>query len=179
MHATDARRSLEVSRRILLVDWPHVGVPRALIGAGFTVFGYSPGGFSAAEVVAEAPAGDDSKSVFPPKREGETGYLVFRKLAAPPASVDLVCVYRPENELEGIIAQHVVPLGAKTLWLQPPVTSGAARRIAAERGFEFVQGLDIAETIRNLGIRKEADPSGSAGEAAGPRASASEQITPP
>ena len=151
---TDPLQLLASSPSVLLVDWPHTGVPRALVEAGFRVFGYSPAGFSAAEVVAAAPAGDNLPSVFPPKHEGETGFLVFRKLGVPPASVDLVCVYRPENELEGIVARHVLPLKAKVLWLQPPLGSVKAQKIAAERGFILVEGLDIAERIRTAGIRK-------------------------
>jgi predicted CoA-binding protein len=65
-----------------------------------------------------------------------------------------VNVYRGEEEHAGIIAMHVAPLGAKVLWLQPPITSATARRITAERGLAFVEGVDIAEMTRNLGIRK-------------------------
>jgi hypothetical protein len=151
---SDPRHILESLHSALLVDWPHTGVPRTLLDAGFRVFGYSPGGFSTAELAAEAPGGDDLRSVIPPKDEGEAGFLVFRKLAVPPASVDLVCVYRPENELEGIIAKHVLPLGAKVLWLEPPIISVKAQTIGAERGFILVEGLHIAEAIRTIGLNR-------------------------
>ncbi len=146
---TELREILRASRSILLVDWPHAGSPRALLMAGFSVFGFSPGGYSAAEIVVERPQRVDG-GVFPPA-QGETGYLVFRKLDAPPSHVDIVNAYRPAAELLGIIEQHALPLGAKVLWLQPPMTSADARRAAAEHGLLFVEGTDIAAVTRDLG----------------------------
>jgi len=116
--------------------------------AGFSVFGFSPGGYSAAKIVVERPQRVDG-GVFPPA-QGETGYLVFRKLDAPPSHVDIVNAYRPAAELLGIIEQHALPLGAKVL-LQPPMTSADARRAAAEHGLLFVEGTDIAAVTRDLG----------------------------
>jgi predicted CoA-binding protein len=147
--STDPRRILISARSILLVDWPQPGHPRALLLAGFSVFGFSPAGYSAAKIVAEAPAQIEG-SVFPPAR-GETGFLIFRKLDEPPTHVDIVNVYRPAAELPGIVQQHAVPLGAKTLWLQPPITSVEGRRLAAEHGMQFVEGVDIAAVTRDLG----------------------------
>jgi predicted CoA-binding protein len=154
---TDLRQILEASQNILLVDWPNTGVPRTLIEAGFAVYGYSPGGYSLAQVVPDRPD-DPSVSVFPPKAEGEAGFLTFRKLDGPPSRVDLVNVYRGEEEHSGIITMHFAPLGAKVLWLEPPITSATARRIAAERGLAFVEGVEIAETTRKLAIRKSPKP---------------------
>jgi len=151
---SDPAQVLQTARSILLVDWPHTGVPRALVGTGFAVFCYSPGRYSAAGVVAEAPQDVDSSSILAPQREGETGYLVFRKLDGPPATIDVVCIYRPEQEHPEIFARHVLPLHANAVWLQSPVTSAETRRIAAEQGLAFVEGHDIAEMAQNLGIRK-------------------------
>jgi hypothetical protein len=154
---TDPRQILEASQTILLIDWPRPGVPRTLLEAGFTVYGFSPGGYSQAQLLAERPD-NASVSVFPPKAEGEAGFLVFRKLDGPPHSVDIVNVYRDEEEHAGIIASHVAPLGAKALWLQPPITSTRTRNMASERGLAFVEGVDIAEATHAHGIRKNSNP---------------------
>jgi len=140
---------LRSARSILLVDWANRGVPRALVEAGFTVFCASPGRYSVVEVVPEPPAGVDSGDFFAPQ-EGENGYLVFRGLDGRPGGVDIVNVYRPEEEHAGIVAHQVVPLGAKVLWLQPSVGSDAARQLAADYALELVAGIDIAEVARNL-----------------------------
>src|SRR5262245_10707701 len=103
---------LRSAQRILLVDWSNRGVPRALVEAGFTVFCASPGRYSVVEVVPEPPEGVDSSDVFP-LQKGENGYLVFQRLNDGPSRVDIVNVYRPEKEHAGIVANQVVPLGAK------------------------------------------------------------------
>jgi predicted CoA-binding protein len=149
----DPKSVLSAAQTILLVDWPSPAVPRALIAAGFTVFGYSPDRYSAAEVVADRPNDVDAKSVFPPRSDGDAGFLVFRPLKDRPSRVDLVNVYRPPHEIPGIVAHHVLPMGAKALWLQAPNSSNAARRFATEYGLAYVEGSDIAEVARSLGTR--------------------------
>jgi hypothetical protein len=141
----DPKSILERAQTILLVDWPSPAVPRALLAAGFTVFGYSPDRYSSLEVVADRPADVDANNVFPPRADGEAGFLVFRALKERPSQVDVVNVYRPPQEIPGIVAQHVLPMGAKALWLQAPNVSDQARRIATEHGLAYVEGIDIAE----------------------------------
>jgi len=131
------------------VDWPSTSVPRALISAGFTVLGYSPGRYSKAEVVLQRPEDDESVKVFPPKHD-ETGYLVFRRLDGWPSTADIICVYRPAEELPGILADHGRTLGAKAVWLQRPATSAQERVLVEEHGLIFVEDCDIAETARTL-----------------------------
>jgi hypothetical protein len=135
-----------------LVDWISTLVPRTLLEAGFLVFGSSPGGYSKAELFNEAPDGE-YLSVFPPEDE-QRGFLVFRRLAAAPSAVDIVYVYRPAEELEKIIRTLVSAVGAKTLWLQPPVTSDQARQQVEAQGKSFVEGIDIVEAVKRLGIRE-------------------------
>jgi hypothetical protein len=143
------KQILEQAKWVLLVDWPSPGVPRALLEAGLTVYGFSPHRYSEASLVTKSPADVDSRSVFPPGNAGESGYLVFRALATRPSQVDLVCSYRPAEELPGIVANHVVPLRAKALWIQPPpATCDLARRLASEHGLHCVEGYDIAEVAR-------------------------------
>jgi hypothetical protein len=58
---------------------------------------------------------------------------------------------RPEaatEEVPGIITSQALPLGAHALWLQPPNTADEARRMAAEYGLAYVEGIDIAQVAR-------------------------------
>jgi predicted CoA-binding protein len=138
---------LKSAKNILLVDWPDPGVPRALLKAGFTVFGFSPNGYSKARLVPDAI---DGQSNFPPRNPDEKDYLVFEKLANRPDAVDIVNVYRPEGEHAGIIEKHVLPLHAKVLWLHPPLTSVSTAAIANENRLIFIEGANIAETAAKL-----------------------------
>jgi predicted CoA-binding protein len=113
---------------ILLVDWPNREIPRTLIQYGFTVFSYSPNGYSQAFI-----------------EPGPENNLIFRPTNHPPAHVDIVTIYRPAEEHAKIIAEHVLPLKAKVIWLQPPVESNETKQRAREHGLDFVQGKDIRE----------------------------------
>lgn len=146
---TDPRQVLSASHCVLLVDWPHPGVPRALLEAGLRVLSHLQDGCYGAELVASPSRAPDDRTVFAPG-PGESGHLVFEKLAVEPSGVDVACVYRPRRELPEILARHVLPCGAKALWLQRPITSPEARRLAAEHGLDFVEDVDIAEVARSL-----------------------------
>lgn len=122
---------LKNAKTILLVDWPDPDVPRSLINAGFTVFGYSPDKYTAISL-------------------GGDGKLAYSDLSGKPASVDIVNVFRPEAEHASIIGQHVLPLKAKVLWLHPPVMSANTAALAAKQRLSFVEGSDIAELARTL-----------------------------
>jgi predicted CoA-binding protein len=117
---------LKAAKIILLVDWPDAGVARALVNAGFTVYSYSP------DYYAEA------------KKNGE-GRLDFYKIDNKPAFVDIVNIFRPEAEIDGIFEKHVLPLHAKTVWMQPPLNSAAGKKLAAENHLQFVEGVAIAD----------------------------------
>ena len=144
---SDPKQILSSAQSILLFDWASTTIPRTLVEAGFTVFCASPGRYSVVELISEEPAGINSNDIFPPQ-QNENGYLVFRRLNDSPSHVDIVNVYRPENEHEGIIANHLVPLGAKVVWLQPSIASGTARRLSLEYAFDLVDGVDIAGAAR-------------------------------
>lgn len=147
------REILRSAHRILLIDWPNAGVPRALVNAGFAVFCASPGRYSAVEVVSKPPDDIESCDVLAPQ-EDEQGYLMFRRLNERPSSIDIVHVYRPESEHAVIVANQVVPLGAKVLWLHPSVGFGTARQLAHDHGLDLVEGVDIAVEARQLGNHK-------------------------
>jgi len=146
---TDPKKVLESAKRILLIDWPNPAVPRALLNAGFTVFCYSPNHYTEASLLRENPNDINQKNIFPPGNK-EEGYLVFKPLDGSPGSVDIVNVYRPEEEHAGIITNHVLPLNAKWLWLQLPIRSAKTCSIAKEHGLIFIEGIDIAEIARKF-----------------------------
>jgi predicted CoA-binding protein len=129
--STCHKNILKGAKTILLVDWPNPDVPKSLLNAGFTVFGYSPDKYSAIE-------------------QGDNGELVFTKLDVNPVSVDIVNVYRPEEEHPAIINNRVLPLKAKVLWLQPPVMSAKTAALASKHGLILVEGRAIAEVARTI-----------------------------
>jgi predicted CoA-binding protein len=135
---------IEKKNTILLIDWPGRDVPLKLLQSGFTVFSYSPEGYSLALLETNPSAfSPDIKTLATAKSEKDG--LVFRPLNGPPESVDLVVIYRPAEEHSDILRTHVIRLGAKMLWLQPPVESVETKKMALELGIRFVQGRDIRE----------------------------------
>lgn len=129
--STDHKDILKGAKTILLVDWPNPEVPKSLLKAGFTVFGYSPDRYSVIEL-------------------GDNDELVFRKLDEHPVSIDVVNIYRPEEEHAAIINNRVLPLKAKILWLQPPVVSAKTAALASKHDLVFVEGSDIAEVAKTI-----------------------------
>ena len=141
---TDPKIVLKNSSRILLIDWPNPTVPRRLVNAGFSVFCYSPEQFSIAQIVREYPNDVNQKNIFPPSNI-QDGYLALRQIDSSPGSIDIVNIYRPEEEHADIITNHVLPLDAKVIWLQPPIMSENTRLLAEKHNLIFIEGLDIAE----------------------------------
>jgi len=138
---------------VALVDWPRADVPRTLVRAGFGVYSLNRLRGNAASYAwypsrDEVPEGEDV-TVFEPAEETD-GYLVCRP-AAPPATVDILTVYRPAGELPDL-ARLAVQLGARALWLEPGSVSPEARDIAEAGGLVFIEGVDIAEAVRSAGI---------------------------
>lgn len=142
------RHILEQARTILLVGWPSAAIPRALLEARLTVFGFSPGGYSRAELAAEPPVARDGVDSFPPQGDRETGHVVFRRLDRRPEQVDIVYVHRPAAELPGILITHAVPLQASALWLQPPLRFTESRWLADTRGPEVIEDTEILALAR-------------------------------
>jgi len=141
---------LENSRNILLVDWPNPSFPRALLLGGFGIFGFSPSNYTRASIVSLSPDDLDEGSIFPPVNEEEQGYLIFRQLKDKPSAIDIVCVYRPMQEFAGIFADLILPLGAKTVWIQPPVVSAEARILVENNGLNYIESYDIKALVRGL-----------------------------
>ena len=150
---TDPHAVLTQASVIALVDWPRTDVPRTLVRAGFGVYSLNRLRGTAASYAwypsrDQVPEGDDV-TVFDATDEAD-GYLVCRP-AAPPATVDILTVYRPAGELPDL-ARLAVQLGARALWLEPGSVSPEARDIAEGGGLAFIEGIDIAEAVRSAGI---------------------------
>ena len=144
------KRILGGSRSILLIDWPDQRVPRSLLKAGLIVFGFSPNYYSIAKFESEGVQNKEGNAVFPPHNESESLNLVFTKIENPPDHIDIVNIYRPEEEHASIITNHVLPLNAKVIWLQPPITSVKTRNLAKEYGITFIEAVDIADIARDI-----------------------------
>ena len=123
----DPKKILAAANCILLIDWADRSVPEKLAKAGFTVFCYSPKGYTRAEF-----------------EEGTENNLQFHPTSSP-AFVDIINVFRPESEHEAIILKHALPLKAKVLWLQPPLISEQTKTIAIKHDLIFIEGVDISE----------------------------------
>jgi len=147
----EARQILESAKTILLVDWPNPDVPRALLQADFTVFSYSPNHYSQAKLAAEPPQEITPQNIFPPRNNNDKGYLIFQKIEDRPDLVDIVSIFRPDEELAGIISKHVLPMKGKAMWIQPPVSSTLAPDLAKSHGLTLIQDYDIAEIAREIG----------------------------
>jgi predicted CoA-binding protein len=78
---------LENAKTILLIDWPNADVPRSLLKAGFIVYGYSPNKYS----VIELDLGSN-------KNPDGTEKLIFSPLDKQPGTIDIVNIFRPEEE---------------------------------------------------------------------------------
>ena len=111
-------------------------------------FAISNNGYTKAEVVAEYPHDINQKNTFPPG--SKEGFLGFRQLAGPPPSIDVANIYPPEQEQGTIINNVLLTLGAKYIWLQPPVTSAQTRDLARKHGLTFIEGHDIAQIAQEL-----------------------------
>lgn len=130
MEKPDSLQILKASKRILLIDWPDKNLPLGLLNAGFEAFSYSPDKYS--------------KAIC----EGDS--VVFEKIGGKPDGIDIVNVFRPESELEGVIAKHVLPLGAKVVWLHPPVTSPKAEELESAHHITIIQGENILDVASQL-----------------------------
>lgn len=140
------RPLLEAATTIELIDWPHQDVPATLIRAGYSVVGHEPDGYKTYLIVSAEPAG----RLFPITGGG---YLTGEPLDALPDRVEIVNTYRPADE-QPDIARGTIELGANALWVQPGESvSDEARSIVEAAGLQFIEGIDIAEAVRTLGIQ--------------------------
>jgi uncharacterized protein len=134
MTPSDARPILERSKTVAVVgastdpEKAAHRIPQLLIDRGFTVIPVHP----KAEEIFGIPAVASLHDI-----EGQ---------------VDIVDVFRPSEEAEGI-ARDAVAIGAGALWLQLGITSPEARAVAEEAGIDYVEDLCIGATVRKLDLR--------------------------
>ncbi len=130
--------TLKNAKTILLVDWPDKNVPLMLLKAGFMVISYSP----------------DKYALLSYETNYAEDKLVFSDLEGVPGQVEIVNIFRPEEEHEEIINRHALPLKARTVWLHPPVASAKTAKLVKKHKLSFVEGHDIAETAAALSEKK-------------------------
>ncbi|WP_254832885.1 CoA-binding protein [Haloglomus salinum] len=81
------------------------------------------------------------------------GEPAFDSLADVPDPVDIVEVFRPSEEVPGIIEQALARDDVRAVWLQPGITHDAAARDAEAAGLDVVQDrcmkVEHGQLIRN------------------------------
>jgi hypothetical protein len=133
---TEPLELLRRARHVVVQDFPDRGVPDALLAAGATVTIY--GGPDPADVSTQ---------------DLDDGVVVLRQRGERPESADLLYVYRPFAEIDGILTE-AERLGVAAIWRQPepggPDADAAAwRERVGGAGFAYVEGpiTDVAEEI--------------------------------
>ena len=134
MDDTELKSLLDSSRTVAIVglstdpEKTSSKIAQILIGAGYDVIPVHP---KASEIL---------------------GRTAYPSLADVPVPVDIVDVFRPAEEAEGI-ARQAVAIGAKTLWLQLGIASAEARAVAEAAGIRYVEDTCIGATTERLGNR--------------------------
>jgi hypothetical protein len=86
-----------------------------------------------------------------PRYESVFGEQCYATLADVPGAVDIVDVFRPQDEAPGI-ARQAAAIGAKVLWLQEGIVSEEANRLALDAGMMFVSDLCLGAMHAALDI---------------------------
>jgi hypothetical protein len=135
---SDAIETLRVARHVVVQDYPDRDIPDSLTRAGLRVTIY--GGPDPADIVTcELIEGD----------------IVERRTGRRPDSADLLYVYRPLAEIDGILAE-ARRLGVRTIWRQPEVgaetdpDAGQWRQQVEAAGFGYRDAPAINEVARLL-----------------------------
>jgi len=109
-------------------DRPSFEVMKILMGAGFRVIPVTP------------------------KESSILGRTAYPTLAEIPEPVDIVDVFRREEETPAI-ADEAVRIGAKALWLQLGISNEDAAARASAGGLAVVMDRCIGQTTHRLGIK--------------------------
>ena len=142
-------RILEQTESILLIDWPGEDCPRALLRAGFSVFGQEPSGWL--------------------KYELKHYQLHKHPLSEPPKHLDLVYCYRPIEELSEYL-KTAQKLSAEVFWYQSGLVSASTeyargcwlsdearakvRTMVESAGLTYIDEVYIGDAVRTLDICK-------------------------
>lgn len=138
---------------VLLVDWPSQDVPRALLAEGFEVVSAN---FAAGTASAYSLAGADGEASSPdgqgetpaPDREGDAALLI-RRLEATPQRVDVLAVFRPQDEHARAV-RNAMDLGVRVVWVQRGTLSDEAREMAAGAGIAVIEDVSMADALQQL-----------------------------
>lgn len=135
---TDALETLRAARHVVVQDYPDRDIPDALTRAGLAVTIY--GGPDPADIVTS---------------ELVDGAIVHRQTGRRPDSADLLYVYRPLAEIDGILSE-ARRMEVRTIWRQPDVAvrpdpdADAWRSRVEAAGFDYLDSPDIADVARLL-----------------------------
>ena len=135
---TDATETLRAARHVVVQDYPDRDIPDSLTRAGFAVTIY--GGPDPADIVVS---------------ELVDGAIVHRQTGRRPESADLLYVYRPLAEIDGILTDAQL-LGVRTIWRQPDVVGGpdpdadAWRSQVEAAGLSYLDAPPINDVARLL-----------------------------
>lgn len=133
---TEPLEILRTARHVVVQDFPDQAVPDSLLAAGLTVTTY--GGPEPADVTTQ---------------DMVDGTVELRQRGELPGRADLLYVYRPFSEIDGILAE-ARRLGVETIWRQPVVAgpdpdATAWRDRVEAAGFSYVEGT-IADVAREI-----------------------------
>jgi len=134
----DATETLRAAHHVVVQDFPDRDIPDSLTRAGLTVTIY--GGPDPADIVVS---------------EVLDGAIVHRQTGQPPANADLLYVYRPLVEIDGILAD-AQRMGVRTIWRQPKVgdvadpDAGEWRDRVEAAGFAYLDAPAINDVARLL-----------------------------
>ncbi len=135
---TDATETLGAARHVVVQDYPDRDIPDALTRAGLLVTIY--GGPDPADVVVS---------------ELVDGAVVRRQTGRRPDRADLLYVFRPLGEIDGILTE-AQRLGVRTIWRQPDVggepdpDADAWRTQVEAAGFTYLDAPPINDVARLL-----------------------------
>lgn len=128
---------LRAARHVVVQDYPSKDIPDALTRAGLSVTIY--GGPNEADVVAS---------------ELVDGEVVARPVRHWPEAADLLFVYRPLTEIDGILTD-ARRMGVRTIWRQPDLNGDDHDAVAWRTRVEaanmaYVDTSDIVEVAQEL-----------------------------
>jgi len=135
---TTAIDILRGAQRVVVQDYPSKEIPDALTRAGLVVMIY--GGPDEADVVAS---------------ELVDGEVVCRRVGCRPDAADLLFIYRPLSEIDGILAD-ARRMGVRTIWRQPNIEGEDRDAVAWRAGVEaaglaYLDAPNIVELAQELG----------------------------
>jgi predicted CoA-binding protein len=119
-----------VTTTALIVDWPSRGVPEAFVRAGYEVF---------------VKGGPDTYTRWRLRK----GNVITEPVTGAPVHVDLLYVYRPIDELPGLV-DVARRAGATTVCGQFSAASPQARRIVEAAGLTYFDEAELAERVHGL-----------------------------